>query len=178
MVPANLYGLLAEFDHAEELVEATRRARSAGFRCLDAYAPMPVHGLTEALGRRATRLPFLTLLGGVLGAVAGYAFQYWYNVIEYPMNIGGRPHHSWPAFVPVVFECTVLGAALFTVLSILGLNGLPQPYHPLFHIDAFRLASRNRFFLCIEARDARFAVDDTRRFLEELHPRNVYEVPL
>ena len=123
---------------------------------MEAYTPIPLHGLTDALGTRPTRLPYLTLTGALLGGVGGYALQYYCSVIAYPMNVGGRPFHSWPSFVPIVFELAVLGAALFSVLGMLALNGLPMPYHPLFNVPEFRLASRNRFFLCIEARDPAF----------------------
>ena len=170
---AAIYGVLAEFEQPEELVAAAASARQAGYRRLDAYTPIPVHGLSEALGLRATRLPWLTLLGGLLGGTAGYALQYYTAVIAYPMNVGGRPYHSWPSFMPIVFELTILGAALFSVLGMLGLNGLPRPYHPLFAVPEFKMASRNRFFLCIEARDPRFRLADTWSFLESLRPMSL-----
>jgi hypothetical protein len=173
----DLYGLLAEFEHPEELLEAARHARANGYRRMEAYTPIPVHDLVEAMGKVPTRLPLLTLLGGVLGALTGYALQYYVSVVEYPLNVGGRPYHSWPAFIPIVFELTILGAALFTVLGMLALNGLPMPYHPVFNVPQFKLASRNRFFLCIQSRDPRFDLDQTRRFLEEFHAHGVYEVP-
>src|SRR5687768_11761755 len=138
-----LYGFLAEFDGPEEVLAAAQRSYDAGFRAMEAYTPIPVHGLTEALGQVPTRLRLLTFTGGVLGGIAGYGLQYWAMVISYPMNVGGRPYHSWPAFMPVVFEMTVLGAALFSVLGMLALNGLPMPYHPNFNVPAFKLASRN-----------------------------------
>lgn len=171
-----LYGLMAEFDRAEDLVEAARRAREAGYTRMDAYTPFPVHGLDEALGLRRTRLPLVVLIGGIVGAISGYALQYWTSVIDYPLNIGGRPYHSWPAFVPVTFETTVLFAALAAVLGMLALNGLPMPYHPVFNAPRFELASRSHFFLCIEARDPRFDQQRTRQFLESLKPHGVYEV--
>lgn len=172
-----IYGLLAEFEDPHDLLAATRQAHSAGYRRMEAYTPIPVEGLTAALGKIPTRLPLLVLLGGVIGAAAGYSLQYWVSVVEYPMNIGGRPYHSWPAFVPVVFEMTILGAALTAVLGMLALNGLPRPHHPVFNVPEFKLASRNRFFLCIEARDAAFDALQTREFLQGLAPRNVLEVP-
>lgn len=175
--PADLYGLLAEFDRPQDLLAAAKRAHEQGFRRIEAYTPIPVHGLAEALGKRPTRLPYLTLLGGVLGGISGYALQYWVSVINYPLNIGGRPYHSWPAFIPVVFELTVLGAALFSVFWMLALNGLPMPYHPVFNVPAFKLASRDRFFLCIEAADPQFDFDRVRQFLVSLTPREVWEVP-
>jgi len=174
---ADLYGLLAEFEQPEALLAAVQRAREAGYRRIDAYTPIPVHGLTEALGQIPTKLPLLTLAGGALGAVAGYGMQYYASVISYPVNVGGRPYHSWPAFVPIVFELVILFAALFTVLGMLALNGLPMPYHPVFNVPQFKLASRNRFFLCIESRDPAFHPDSTRSFLENLHPSGVYSVP-
>ena len=173
---AGLYGLLAEFERPEDLTEAARQARQVGYKRMDAYAPMPVHGLAEVLGCARTRLPWLTLIGGLLGAAVGYGMQYYAAVVAYPLNVGGRPLHSWPAFMPIVFELTVLSAALFTVLGMLALNGLPMPYHPVFNVPEFRMASRNRFFLCIEARDPLFELGRTRQFLEGLHPKTVKEV--
>lgn len=173
-----LYGLLAEFERPETLRVAARCAREAGFRRMDAYTPIPVHGLAEALGQVPTRLPLITLLGGVLGALTGYAMQYYASVVSYPLNVGGRPLHSWPAFVPIVFELAVLGASLFAVLGMLGLSGLPLPHHPLFNLAEFKLASRDRFFLCIEAADPAFDREQTRRFLTGLGARSVLEVPL
>jgi hypothetical protein len=171
------YGLLAEFDSAAHLVAAARRVRDEGYRKTDAYSPFPVEGLDEALGVRPTRLPWVVFLGGLIGCVGGY-FMLWYSsVIDYPMNVGGRPFHSWPAFIPITFELTILTAALFAALAVLGLNGLPMPYHPLFNVPRFALASRDRFFLCIEAADPKFQLDETRRFLESLSPREVAEVP-
>jgi hypothetical protein len=172
-----LYGLLADFEHPEELLAAAAAAREAGYRRVEAYTPIPVEGLTEALGTVPTQLPRLTLLGGLLGAAAGYALQYWVSVIEYPLNVGGRPLHSWPAFLPIVFELAILGASLTAVLGMLALNGLPRPHHPLFAVPEFKLASRDRFFLCVEARDPKFDRTQTRSFLTELHPRSVIDVP-
>jgi hypothetical protein len=172
-----LYGLMAEFDRVESLLDCAERVRAAGYRHVDAYTPFPVHGLAERLGNVPARLPYLTLLGGVIGAAGGYGMQYWASVISYPMNVGGRPYHSWPAFMPVVFELGVLGAALFTVLGMLALNGLPMPYHPVFNVAQFRLASRNRFFLCLQARDPHFDVHSARALLDQLSPLAVYEVP-
>ena len=172
-----LYGMAAEFEHPHELLEATRRAREAGYTRVAAYTPIPVEGLYDALGHPPTRLPYLTLLGAVLGGVSAYALQYYCSVIAYPMNIGGRPLNSWPAFMPIVFELAVLGAALFSVFGMLALNGLPMPYHPLFHLPEFKFASRDRFFLCIEQRDPRFDVVATRNFLEDLHAHKVLDVP-
>jgi len=168
-----IYGLMAEFDDPTSLVTATERAHHEGYRHMDAYSPYPIEELHDALGARHTRLPLIVLIGGLVGCLGGYALQYWSSVIAYPLNIGGKPLHSWPAFIPVTFECTILGAALSAVFGMLALNGLPQPYHPVFNVPRFALASRNRFFLCIEARDPKFHVDRTREFLESLGPREV-----
>lgn len=172
-----LYGLMVEFERPEQVLAAAKRSYAEGYRRMDAYSPIPIKGLTEALGQNPTRLPMLTFLGGVLGGISGYALQYWSSVVNYPMNIGGRPYHSWPAFMPVVFELTVLGAALFSVFGMLALNGLPMPYHPTFNVPQFRLASRDRFFLCIESSDPRFDRSSVRQFLESLGGRGIYEVP-
>jgi hypothetical protein len=173
----DLYGLAAEFEHPHELLQAACHVRAAGYTRVGAYTPIPVEGLYEALGHRSTRLPYLTLLGAVLGGVAGFGMQYYAAVISYPMNIGGRPLNSWQSFMPIVFELSVLGAALFSVLGMLALNGLPQPYHPLFNLPEFRFASRDRFFLCIQQRDPKFDPASTRRFLEGLHAHKVLDVP-
>jgi hypothetical protein len=174
--PSSLYGVLAEFDTSDELLAATRRAREAGYRQMDAYTPFPIEGLAEALGFHRTRLPLIVLLGGIVGGVSGYLMQYWIAAIDYPLNIGGRPLHSWPAFIPVTFELTILGAALAAVLGMLVLNGLPMPYHPLFHVPRFALVTRNCFFLCIEARDPQFDRDETRQFLANVKAREVSDV--
>lgn len=178
MTDTSLYGLLAEFEHAEDLVIAVQRTREAGYTRTDAYTPIPIHGLYEASGRPPTRLPRLTLLGGLLGAFSGYGMQYYAAVISYPLNIGGRPLHSWPAFIPVTFELAILTAVFFTVFGMLFLNGLPRLYHPVFNVPQFRFASRNRFFLCIETRDPEFDLKATHQFLSELHPLSIQEVPL
>jgi len=171
-----VYGLLAEFDDPTALVQAVRATRSAGYRKLDAFTPFPIEEVIEALEMHEKRLPLLVLLGGVLGGIAGYALCYWTSVIDYPINVGGRPLNSWPSFIPVTFETTVLGAALSAVLSMLVLNGLPMPHHPLFAVPRFALSTNDRFFLCIRASDRLFDRDDTRRFLERLVPRSVSEV--
>lgn len=177
MATANvIYGLMAEFASPEALVAAAERAHLEGYRRIDAYTPFPVDGLAEAIGFHRNRLPLLVLIGGMVGASVGFSLQYWFHVIDYPLNIGGRPLNSWPLFIPVTFELTVLVAALAAVLGLLALNGLPMPYHPVFNVERFELASRNRFFLCIEARDTKFDADATRRFMETLKPQGVYEV--
>jgi hypothetical protein len=171
------YGLLAEFESAQALLDAAEKARDAGFRRMDAYSPFPVEGLTDALGQRPTKLPVVVLLGGLLGGLGGYFLQWYTSTTSYPLNIAGRPMNSWPMFIPVTFECTVLGASLAAVFGMLGLNGLPMPYHPLFHIERFALASRDRFFLAIRAIDPKFDLVETRRFLEGVGAREVTEVP-
>ena len=171
-----VYGLMAEFEDPTSLVQATHKAYHEGYRCMDAYSPYPIEELHEALGSHHTRLPLIVLIGGITGCIGGYLLQYWVSAIAYPVNIGGKPLHSWPAFIPVTFECTILVAALSCVLGMLALNGLPQPYHPVFNVPRFALASRNRFFLCIESQDPKFDINGTRHFLETLSPREVTTV--
>jgi len=171
-----LYGLMAEFDDPNDVIAAARRAYAAGYRRMNAYSPYPIEELAEAIGFHRNALPLIVLIGGVLGGLGGYLLQVWTSVIEYPINIAGRPLHSWPAFIPVTFECTVLGAALFAVLGMLALNKLPQPYHPVFNVPRFELASRSLFFFCIESNDPKFDPQETRRFLESLGPREVTDV--
>jgi hypothetical protein len=173
---AAIYGVMAEFDDPTALVSAAHRAYQEGYRRMDAYSPFPIEELHEALGSEGSRLPLIVLIGGLLGCFGGYGMQYWISAISYPINVGGRPFHSWPAFIPVTFECTILVAALSAVLGMLALNGLPMPYHPVFNVPRFALASRNRFFLCIEAKDPKFDVEAVRRFLETLDPREVSTV--
>jgi hypothetical protein len=170
------YGLIAEFETAEQLLHAAEKARDAGYRRIDAYAPFPVEGLSEALGLGRNKVPLITLIGGLLGGLGGFGFEYWVNVISYPLNIGGRPLNSWPAFIPVTFELTVLGASLSAVFGMLALNKLPQPYHPLFNVERFKHASTDRFFLTIEAHDPKYNVADTARVLQGLHAAHVTEV--
>lgn len=172
-----IYGLLAEFDTPTALVTAAHQAREAGYRRMDGYSPFPIEELAEALGFEKSSVPLVVLIGGILGGSLGYLMQYWISVINYPLNIGGRPLNSWPAFVVVTFEMTILGAALFTVLGMLALNGLPEPYHPVFNVERFAFATRDRFFLCIEARDPKFDRAATQKFLEGLKPKQVMEVP-
>ena len=171
-----IYGLMAEFDQVTDLVDAVKHTRAAGYRQFDAYTPFPVEAVAEAMGVHRNRLPLIVLVGGLVGLVGGYALAYWTSVIDFPLNVGGRPLHSWPAFIPVTFETTVLGAAIATVLGMFALNGLPMPYHPVFNVPRFALSTRNRFFLCIEATDPLFDVEQTRRFLERFVPRQVSEV--
>lgn len=171
-----IYGLMAEFEDPDALVAATYRASFEGYRRMDAYSPFPIEELHEALGSHHSRLPLIVLIGGVLGCVGGYVLQYWANAVAYPLNVAGKPFNSWPMFIPVTFECTILGAVLSAVLGMLALNGLPMPYHPVFNVPRFALASHNRFFLCIEAQDPKFDPGKTRDFLETLGPREVTTV--
>jgi Alternative complex III, ActD subunit len=171
-----IHGLMAEFEDANSLVEAARKAYEEGYRKMDAYSPFPIEALSEAIGFHKNRLPLLVLLGGILGCIGGYALCYWVSVIEYPINVGGKPFHSWPSFIPVTFETTILIAALTAVLGMLALNGLPEPYHPVFNVSRFALASRDRFFLCIESTDPKFDRESTWRFLDKQQPRFVSEV--
>ena len=170
-----LYGLAAEFEHHAQLVQAAEQAYARGYRKMDGYTPFPVEGLAEALGK-SNRIPLLVLLSGVLGGCSAYFMQWFANVISYPFNIGGRPIHSWPPFIPITFELTVLGASLTAFFFSLGLSGLPKPYHPMFNLQEFERASQDRFFLCIETGDPLFDPVETRAFLESFHPVMVKEV--
>ena len=171
------YGLIAEFESPEEILAATERARQEGYREMDAFTPFPVHGLAEALNFSDARLPWLIFLAGIAGAATGYGLQYFVHVIDYPMNVGGRPLNSWPSFIPATFELTILFAAGSAFVGMLLLNGLPRPHHPIFSAKGFDRASQDRFFLVIESHDERYEPQATRRFLERLGARRVSEVP-
>ncbi|MCB0061158.1 MAG: DUF3341 domain-containing protein [Caldilineaceae bacterium] len=173
----SLCGLVAEFIDEKTLLAATQRARGAGYRDMDAFTPYPVEEIADALDFRRTRVPLVVLIGGILGGAGGFALQYWINVYAYPLNVGGRPLNSWPAFIPVTFETTVLLAGIFAVFGMFWLNGLPEPYHPLFNVAQFGRASQDRFFLYIENSDPNFAYAETRAFLEGLAAEGVYDVP-
>lgn len=171
-----IYGLMAEFGTPEELLSAAHSANKAGYKRMDAFTPLPIEGLAEAVGFHRTLLPVVVLIGGILGGCAGFGMQYYANVIGFPLNIGGKPFDSWPAFIPITFEMTILGAALSAVLGLLALNGLPTPYHPVFNVPEFELASRSHFFLCIKARDPKFDLVKTKEFMESLKARKVSEI--
>jgi hypothetical protein len=172
----SLYGIAAEYEDAEQILTAANKAREAGYKRMDAYSPFPVHGLADAVGFKDNRLPWLIFFMGVAGTCVGIGLEYYTSVVDYPMNIGGRPLMSWPSFIPVAYECTILLAAFGAVFGMLGLNGLPQPYHSIFNAENFDRASQDRFFLCIEATDPKFDVENTRAFLEGTNPLNVSEV--
>jgi hypothetical protein len=170
-----LFGLMAEFDHPEDLVEATRKAWKAGYRKIEAYSPFPIEGLSEEMHFH-TKLPWLILAAGIVGALSGFFLQYWVSVIDYPVNIGGRPLNSWPAWIPVTFEMTVLFAGLTAVIGMIVLNGLPEPYHPVFNVRAFDLATNDHFFLTVESSDPKFDAASTAEFLKSLNPKSVHSV--
>lgn len=172
-----LYGLVARFDTPGALLDATKKAHAAGYRCMDAYTPLPVEGLAEAMGRKGTVMPLIMLLGGITGGVTAYFTQWYSAVVDYPFNIGGRPFHSWVSFIPITFEFTVLLSAISGVFGMLFLNGLPRLNHPIFNARGIERASIDSFFLCIESTDPKWDVDGTRRFLtDDLKSSDVTEV--
>jgi hypothetical protein len=172
-----IYGLIAEFDTPTEIVVAARKAYAEGYRRMDAYSPFPVEGLSEAVGFHKDSVALVCLIGGLLGLATAYVLQYWINVSSYPINIGGRPFHAWPAFIVVTFEMTILFGGLAAAFGMLAMNGLPLPYHPVFNVPRFNFATRDKFFLCIEAADPKFDRDTTYEFLASLDPRAITEVP-
>lgn len=176
MSEKKLYGIMAEFDTPTELVDAARKVREAGYTKTDAFSPFPIHEIDEALGIRRSILPFLVFGGGILGLLLGLGLQYYTHVIDYPIIVGGRPHFSLPAFIPPAYELTILLAAFTAVFGMLFLNGLPMPYHPVFNVPRFALASRDKFFLLIESRDPKFNYEETRKFMESLNPQEVFDV--
>jgi hypothetical protein len=167
---------MAEFDDPNELVRAARETYRAGYRKIDAHSPYPIEELSEAIGFHRNRLPLIVLIGGICGGVGGFMLQYLASTQWYPLNIGGRPLNSWPAFIPPTFETTVLLAAFSAVLGMLALNGLPQPYHPVFNVPRFALATKDRFFLVIEAADPKYDSAKTREFLQSLNAREVCDI--
>ena len=177
MKRTSAYGMMAEFDSATDLVAAAHRAREAGYKKFDAYSPFPIEELAEAVGFHKNGVPLITLIGGLIGGLSGYLMQYWISVVSYPLNVGGKPEHSWPAFIVVTFEMTILFAGLSAVFGMLALNGLPMPYHPVFHVPRFAFATKDRFFLIVFSSDPKYEAGAVRRFLEGLSPRSIAEVP-
>jgi hypothetical protein len=172
-----LYGVIAEFADAQSLLDAANAAREAGYTDTDAFSPFPIHGLAEAVGFHKSHLSKIVLAMGAIGGIGGF-FMCWYaNVVSYPLNIGGRPYNSWPAWIPITFECAILLAAFGAVFGMLALNGLPMPYHPVFNVRRFDQASRDKFFLVIQARDPRFNLDEVRDFFDKHNPREIVDVP-
>ena len=171
-----VYGLMAEFPNADALLAAARRVRDAGFTKFDTFSPFPIHGMGEAVGFKEKSVAKIVLCGGLVGLVAGYSLEYYASVIAYPLNIGGRPYHSWPMFIPPAFETTILFASISALVGMLALNGLPQPYHPVFNAPRFTQASQDAFFLVIEADDPKFDSEGTRQMLTSLAPTEVVEV--
>ena len=171
------YGLLAEFDSPAALVKAAEQTHAAGYIKIDAYSPLPIEGLAEAIGFHHDLVPLVTLIGAIIGGTTGYLMQYWINVINYPLNIGGKPFHSWPSFIIVTFEMTILFGGISAVFGMLALNGLPMPYHPVFNVARFAMASKDRFFLIVFASDKKYDDVKTREFLEGLGPKTLVEVP-
>lgn len=172
----NIYGLMAEFSTGEQILFAAKIAHEHGFRKMDAFAPFPIEGLAEAIGQKKSRVPIIVLIAGIGGGIGGYFMQWYANVMSYPVNIGGRPLNSWPMFVPITFELTILSAALAAIIGMLALNKLPEPHHPVFNAPDFDRASTDKFFLCIEATDPKFDLQATRKFLEILKPELISEV--
>ncbi len=178
MAKRPIYGVMAEFNTTKDVLHAARRAREEGYRRMDAYSPFPVEGLSEAIGFSHSRLPVITLIGGLIGCFGGFFLQYYPNVMGFPLDIGGKPFDSWPAFIPITFELTILCAGISTVVGMIWLNKLPTPYHPVFNVPRFQLASQDRFFLCIQSKDPQFELDAVVRFLKDLNPREVNVVPV
>lgn len=171
-----LYGLMAEFETAGELVAAARRTREAGFKNFDAYTPFPIHELDDAMDLHDNRVALFTLIGGLIGCVGGFSLASWVQAVALPLNIGGRPLISAPMYIPITFECTVLIGGLTAAISMILMNGMPSPYHPVFNVERFADASRSKFFLCIESDDPKFDRQATAGFLESLGPEEIAEV--
>ena len=172
-----IYGLMAEFDEPDQLLRAAQKAYAEGYRNMDAYSPFPIEGLAEAIGFHHNRVALIVLIGGALGCLTGFFLQYYVAVFNYPLDIGGRPLNSWPSFIPITFELTVLFGAFFAIFGMLALNRLPMPHHPVFNAPGFELATRNRFFLCLESEDPKFDRERSKEFLDSLSARQVSEVP-
>ena len=177
MKRTKVYGLMAEFDSVNSLMDAANRTREAGYKRIDAYSPFPVGGLAEAIGFHHDEVPLVVLIGALLGGLGGYLLQYWISVVSYPINVGGKPYHSWPAFIVVTFEMTILFGGIFAVFGMLALNGLPMPYHPVFNVPRFAFATKDRFFLIVFSSDPKYHPVEVRRLLESFGPRSIAEVP-
>jgi Protein of unknown function (DUF3341) len=172
-----IYGMMAEFDTPQALLDAAHRTYEAGFKKIDAYSPFPIEGLAEEIGFHHNAVPLVVLIGGIIGGLTGYTMQWWMAAVDYPINVGGKPFNSWPAFIVITFEMTILFAGISAVLGMLALNGLPMPYHPVFNVPRFAMASKDRFFLIVFSSDAKYDAAGTRAFLEGLNPRSISEVP-
>lgn len=172
-----IYGMMAEFDSAQGLVDAARKTHQAGYRKIDAYSPFPIEGLAEEIGVEHHDVQLVVLIGGIIGGCTGYLMQYWMSAVDYPLNIGGKPYNSWPSFIVITFEMTILFAGISAVLGMLALNGLPAPYHPVFNVSRFSSASKDRFFLIVFSTDQKYDSAQTRNFLEALGSRSIEEVP-
>jgi len=173
----NIYGILAEFDTATEMVDAAVKVRDAGYTKTDAFSPFPLHEIDEALGIKRSILPYIVFCGGITGLLTGLGLTYFVHVVDYPIIVGGRPHFSLPAFIPPMYELTILFSSLTAVFSMLFLNGLPSPYHPVFNVPRFALATREKFFIVIEAADPKYDYDEVKAFMESLSPQEVFDVP-
>ncbi|MBX3118102.1 MAG: DUF3341 domain-containing protein [Fimbriimonadaceae bacterium] len=171
-----VHGMIAEFDGPDEILEAAVKTKEAGFKKIEAYTPFPVHGLADVIDKEDHRVKWIIFLGGAMGVAAGYGLQYWVSVYAYAHNVGGKPLQSWPAFIPITFECMVLFASFAAVIGMLGLNGLPRPHHPIFNAKNFEFASRSKFFLCVEVEDEKYDRDETEAFLKGLGAKEVSEV--
>jgi hypothetical protein len=172
-----IYGIMAEFDTPSALLEAARRTYQAGYRKIDAYSPFPIEGLAEEIGFHRDEVPLVVLVCGILGGLTGYLLQYWCDAVTYPINVGGRPYNSWPAFIVITFELTILFGGISALLGMLALNGLPMPYHPVFNVPRFAMASKDRFFLIVFSSDKKYDPASVRGFLEAMRPRSISEVP-
>ncbi len=177
MKRTKVYGLMAEFDSVNSLIDAAKRTREAGYKEIDAYSPFPVEGLAEAIGFHRDEVPLVVLIGALLGGLGGYLLQYWISVMSYPVNVGGKPYHSWPAFIVVTFEMTILFGGIFAVFGMLALNGLPMPYHPVFNVPRFAFATKDRLFLIVFSSDPKYKPEQVHSLLESFGPRSISEVP-